>query len=217
MGSRVTRHDQALEDTRRAIGTIGGEVRNGRHTAGLSLRAAGRSVAMSHAQFGRIERGEIKGLTIEQASRACAAVGLKLVVRTYPDSDAVLDTPQLALLERFRVRLAGKGTWAREVPLPIAGDRRAWDAVVEIGGHRVAIEAEARLRDLQALERRIALKQRDGGLQVVVLLVNDTAANRAILKAHDREIRASFPLDGRAVLAAMDAGHPPAANGIVVM
>jgi hypothetical protein len=217
MGSRVTRHDQALEDTRRASGVIGGEVRNGRHTAGLSLRAAGRSVAMSHAQFGRIERGEIKGLTIDQASRACAAVGLKLVVRVYPDSDAVLDTPQLALLERFRVRLGGTGTWAREVPLPIAGDRRAWDAVVEIGGHRVAIEAEARLRDLQALERRLALKQRDGGLPIIVLLVNDTAANRKVLKQHEEEIRASFPLDGRAILAAMDASRSPAANGIVVM
>jgi hypothetical protein len=217
MGIRVTRLDQALEDTRRVIGMIGGEIRNGRHTAGLSLRAAGRSVAMSHAQFGRIERGEMEGLTINQASRACAAVGLKLVVRIYPDSDAVLDAPQLALLERFRARIGGTGNWAREVPLPIAGDRRAWDAVVEIGGHRIAIEAEARLRDLQALERRITLKQRDGGLPIVVLVVNDTATNRAILKVHDREIRASFPLDGRAILAAIDGGRSPVANGIVLM
>jgi hypothetical protein len=135
----------------------------------------------------------------------------------YADSDAVLDTPQLALLERFRLRLGAGAAWSREVPLPIAGDPRAWDAVVEVGGGRFAIEAEARLRDFQALERRIALKQRDGMMPIVVLLVNDTASNRAALKLHERDLRASFPLDGRAILKAIDGGHPPAANGILLM
>jgi hypothetical protein len=217
MGSRVTRLNRALEDTRRIIGVIGREIRNARHTSGVSQRAAGRAVDISHAQFGRIERGEIDGLTILQASRACAAIGLKLVVRVYPDSDAVLDTPQLALLDRFRRRLGAGATWFREVPLPIPGDRRAWDAVVEIGGNRFAIEAEARLRDLQALERRIALKQRDGAMGVIVLLVNDTASNRTVLRMHERDLRTSLPLDGRAILAAIDDGRAPAASGIVVM
>lgn len=213
----MTRLDQALEDTRRIIGMIGRELRSGGHTSGLSLREAGRAVDISHAQFGRIERGEIRGLTISQASRACAAIGLKLVVRICSDSDAVLDTPQLALLERLRVRLTAEASWSREVPLPIVGDRRAWDAVIEIGGSRFAIEAEARLRDLQALERRIALKQRDGEMPIVVLLVNDTASNRAALKLHERDLRASFPLDGRAILRAIDEGRAPAANGILLM
>src|SRR6476660_949871 len=123
MGTRVTRRDQALEDTRRTNGAIGREIRNGRHSAGLSMRAAGQAVGISHAQFGRIERGEIAGLTISQAARACAAVGLKLVVRAYSDADAVLDTPQLALLDRFRARIGAAGAWSREVPLPIPGDR----------------------------------------------------------------------------------------------
>ena len=197
------------------IAVIGQEIRNARQSSGLGLRAAGHPVAMSHAQFGRIERGELEGLTISQATRACAAVGLKLVIRMYPDADAVLDTPQLALLERFRARL-GSPVWAREVPIPIAGDRRAWDAVVTIGGGRFAIEAEARLRDLQALERRIALKQRDSNMEVVVLLVNDTRWNRRVLREHGQDLRASFPLDGRAILAAIDGGRPPVANGILL-
>ena len=217
MGSRVTRLDRALENTRRIIGMIGREIRNERHTSGLSLRAAARAVGISHAQFGRIERAEIDGLTISQASRACAALGLKLVVRVYAEADAVLDTPQLALLERFRLRLRPGATWSREVPLAIPGDRRAWDAVVEQDGGTFAIEAEARLRDLQALERRIALKQRDGMMSIVVLLVNDTASNRAALRLHERDLRTSFPLDGRAVLKSIDAGRAPAANGILLM
>ncbi len=217
MGSRVTRLDLAIERTRRIIGMVGAEVRNGRLSAGLSSRAAGTAVGMSHAQFGRIERAEIAGLTIAQASRACAAVGLKLVVNVDPDADAVLDTPQLAVLERFRTRLQPAARWSREVPLRIPGDRRAWDAVIEVAGATFAVEAEARLRDLQALERRIALKQRDGAMPVVVLLVNDTSANRAVLREHDRELRTNFPLDGRAILSAIDSGRAPVANGILLL
>ena len=217
MGSRVTRLDRALEETRRIIVMIGREIRNERHTSGLSLRAAGRAVGISHAQFGRIERGEIAGLTISQAARACAALGLKLVVRVYADADSVLDTPQLALLERCRLRLGAAAAWSREVPLQIPGDRRAWDAVVEMGGGTFGIEAEARLRDVQALERRIALKQRDGMMPIVILLVNDTASNRAALRLHERDLRTSFPLDGRAILKAIDADRTPAANGILLL
>jgi hypothetical protein len=95
------------------------------------------------------------------------------------------------------------------VPIPIHGDRRAWDAI--------AVEAETRLRDIQALERRIALKQRDGGVDVVILLVNDTAANRRVLAAHREALRARFPLDGRAILAALRAGRAPQDSGIVVL
>jgi hypothetical protein len=157
---------------------------------------------MSHAQFGRIERGELLQLTVDQASRACAAVGLRLAVRTYPDGDPVADRAQLALLGRFRACLPEHARWLSEVPIPIQGDRRAWDAISIVAGFRFAVEAETRLRDIQALERRIALKQRDGGVDVVILLVNDTAANRRVLAAHREALRARFPLDGRAILAA---------------
>jgi hypothetical protein len=99
---------------------------------------------MSHTQIGRIERGEIPGLTIEQVCRAGLAVGLRLGARLFPDGDAVRDVGQLRLLERFRMRLPARAVWRTEVPMPIAGDRRAWDAVVAIGGRQAGCEAETR-------------------------------------------------------------------------
>ena len=73
-------------------------------------------------------------------------------------------------------------------------DQRAWDAVIttvaQAGDGRprrclIGVEAETRLRDLQALQRRLALKRRDGGVDRVILLVADTRSNRAILLGAD--------------------------------
>ena len=196
---------------------VGAEILNARLSAGSSQRAAGASVGMSHAQFGRIERGDLSGVTIEQLARAASAVGLRLVVRVYPAADAVLDEPQLRLLERLRVRLPSGSRYRTEVGLPLPGDLRAWDAVVDVGGGQFAVEAESRIRDLQALARRLALKQRDGAMGVVVLLVNDTAANRAVLAEHHAALSAQFPLDGRSILRALAAGRTPTRNGILVL
>jgi hypothetical protein len=97
------------------------------------------------------------------------------------------------------------------------GDGRAWDAQVVLGVVVVAIEAEMRLADIQALDRKIALKQRDSFVGIVILLIADTVGNRRALAAHRESLRARFPLDSRAILAAIGAGHAPSASGIVIL
>lgn len=186
--------------------------------AGLSQASAGSAVGMSHAQFGRIERAVLATPTIEQLSLACASVGLKLVVRAYPDGDTVRDAAQLALLARFRAVLPPQVMWHAEVPLPIPGDRRAWDAVIRLAAREVvAVEAETRLRDIQSLQRRVALKKRDGGIDRVTLLISDTRSNRLALAGARMDLRSEFPLDSWAVLAAIRAGRAPAEDGIVLL
>jgi transcriptional regulator with XRE-family HTH domain len=195
----------------------GDDLRVARQAAGLSQAAAGAAVGMSHAQIGRIERGANRDLTIAQVARAGMAVGLRLGARLYPDGDPVRDRAQLALLERFRARLPSTATWSTEVPLPIPGDRRAWDACVAMGGRRAGCEAETRLTDVQALERRLALKMRDGEVNLLLLLVSDTAANRQALALHRDDLRPLVPLDGRDVLRALGAGRLPDASGLLVI
>jgi hypothetical protein len=172
---------------------------------------------MSHAQFGRIERGVLEDLTVAQASRAGLAVGLRLASRYYPDGDPVRDRAQLAVLERFRRRLPPGADWWTEVPLPIAGDRRAWDALLRLAGRRAGCEAETRITDVQSLERRLALKLRDGGADILILLVSDTRWNRGVLAAHREALRALLPLDGRDVLRSLAGGQLPAGNGLIVL
>ena len=103
-----------------------------------------------------------------------------------------------------------------EMPLPIPGDLRAWDALIRLDDH-VAVEAETRLGDVQALDRRVQLKLRDGGVDIVILLVSDTAHNREILDVHRNALRSTFPLDGRQLLPVLRVGRAPSASGILVL
>jgi hypothetical protein len=107
--------------------------------------------------------------------------------------------------------------WRTEVALPIPGDLRAWDALAPLSSKRVAFEAETHLSDLQAQTRRWELKIRDGRVDIVILVVADTAHNRRVLRLYRESLRALFPLDRRAVLKSLRAGNAPAANGIVLL
>jgi transcriptional regulator with XRE-family HTH domain len=217
VASRTSLLDEARVAVRRAVIDLARDVRNARVSSGLSQREAGGRVGMSHAQFGRIERATLAELTVEQAGRACAAVGLRLILKAVPGGDPALDAGQLALLDRFRRRLPGTVLMGTEVPLPIPGDRRAWDGFLRIDGVAIGVEAEARIRDAQAVDRRSALKRRDGAVDIVILLIADTRANRRMLALHREALRSSFPLDTRRILEALGEGRAPPASGIVVL
>lgn len=196
---------------------FGQEILVARKLAGISQQTAAHPAGMSRAQFGRIERGELRNLTLDQASRAAAAVGQRLVVKTYPDGDPARDSGHLALLERFRKRLPSPAEWRTEVPMPIPGDRRAWDGWARVRGRTAGCEAETRLSDAQALERQMTLKQRDGNVDIVLLVVADTAANRRFLDQHREQLRALVPLDSRQVFEAFRRGELPDRSGIVIV
>ena len=172
---------------------------------------------MSESTFGRIERGELPSVRVNQLALACAAVGLKFAGRPYPDADPVRDAAHSRLLQRLRDRLPHHTRWETEVPIPLPGDLRAWDAQFRIANVLVGVEAEMRLFDVQALDRRIALKRRDSHVDVVILLIAATAANRRSLREHREALRANFPEDTRAVLRAVAVGQPPPRSAIVLL
>ena len=196
---------------------MGREIRDARLSAGIGLRTAGARAGMSHTQFRRLELGNIERLTVEHLARGCAAVGLQPLIRTAPGAGPALDSGQLALIGRLRRELPSSVTIATEVPLPIPGDRRAWDLVLGLAPSPLPVDAEARLRDIQALQRRSALKLRDSEFDRLLLLISDTANNRRILAAYREELRPAFPIDTRQVMAALRAGMTPEASGIAVL
>jgi transcriptional regulator with XRE-family HTH domain len=181
------------------------------------MREAAEAVGMSRAAFGRVERGEMANVSVRSLCLASASVGLEFSGRTFLAGEPVPDAGHLRLLARLRERLPNGVPWATEVPLPILGDLRTLDALTTLSRKSVGIEAEVRLRDLQAIERRVLLKKRDGRLDAVILLVSDTRANRAVLADHREELGASFPLDARAILAAISIGQAPAGDGLLLL
>jgi hypothetical protein len=165
-----------------------------------------------------MERQEIRSPGFESICRAARAVGLNPAFRLFATGEPIVDGPQLGVLARMERVLGSPLRMTREVGLPIAGDRRAWDARVTDGTAQVSIDAEARLDDIQAVARRIALKQRDDpNAGIALLVLNRTAHNRLVLAEHRESLRAQFPLDGAAVLRALRAGRIPDAGGIVLL
>ncbi len=173
---------------------------------------------MSPSQYGRLERGDLSYPSLNQLCRACRAVGMEPALRAYPSGEPIRDAAQLALLARFESLLVAPLRVRREVPLPVVGDRRAWDARVSDGTANASIEGESRIHDAQALARRIELKSRDDpSAGAVILVVNDTAHNRRILSEHREALRGQFPLDGAAIARALRRGRVPDVSGIIVL
>jgi hypothetical protein len=102
------------------------------------------------------------------------------------------------------------------VPLPAFGDLRAWDAVIRGHAWRIVVEAETMIADMQNLERKLALKCRDGREDHLLLLVADTPRNRRALQAAPAAF-ANLPLRNRIVLPRLRAGVNPGGNGIVMV
>lgn len=199
---------------------VADDARLARIAAGLSQAEIGRAIGTSHARVGRFERGEVANPTVDFLGAYCAVVGLDLTIRAYPAGDPIRDRAQLALLERFRGRLHPSLRWRTEVPLPIEGDLRAWDA--EVSGAqperwKARVEAETKIADGQALERRLSLKLRDDPGGHLILLVSDTRANRAALRSIGVGLRELLPLETRQILSALAAGRDPGGSGIVIL
>jgi transcriptional regulator with XRE-family HTH domain len=186
-----------------------------RHGSGLSRDDVGKACGLSRTGIERLESGTRRS-TVREYAALGAAVGLDVRLRAYPAGDAIRDAGQQRLLVRFRRRLHTSLRLPTEVPLPNDGDLRAWDAMIRGTDWRLAVEAETVLGDIQAVERRIALKRRDGGIDHVILVVADTPRNRRALAAAPTAF-AAFSRDARATLRALAAGANPGSSAILIL
>jgi transcriptional regulator with XRE-family HTH domain len=220
MATRERPGDRGRRRARDALRRLGREHFEARIASGLSLRACAAATGTSYSVLRRFERGELEVLNVGDLGAWCGVVGLDLGLRGYPGGDSLRDTPSQRLLERLRSQLHPGLSWRTEVPLPIEGDLRAWDA--EIRGRaprrwRCRVEAETRIADGQALERKLALKLRDDPDGHLVLLIADTRANRAAIPVLRRGLKELFPGTARELLHALREGREPPRNAIVLM
>jgi hypothetical protein len=151
-----------------------------------------------------------------------ALVGLDLSARGFPGGQPLRDAGHVALLGRFQARLGPGLRWRTEVPIASGSidgrrDFRAWDAVLGGAGWEIGIEAETHVRDLQALERRLALKQRDGAMSVVILALGDTRHHRELMSGADMALRSAFPTTPRSALRSLGRAERPGSNAVVLV
>jgi transcriptional regulator with XRE-family HTH domain len=216
MGTRDRPIDRARRLARSSAFAFGNELRLARIGANLSQQTLGDLAGKSRTKVGRIEHGDVKS-TLEDLWALSVPLGLEFSGRFYPAGDPVRDKGQRALLERLQARINPALRWRTEVPFPNHGDLRAWDAVISGTTWSCAVEAETRLADLQALDRKLAIKQRDGLIDLLVLLVADTRHNRAVLRTGQEALSGRLPIDPGTILTALIEGREPPGSGILVL
>ena len=216
MATRERQRDRGARRARASLVELGRALREARRALGLRQADVARAAGVSRAWVSRIELGQAPEVGIRMLSILLAIVGLDLSLRAYPGASPLRDEGHRQLLERFRRLLPTGAPWSTEVPLPLPGDQRAWDAMTGLWGLRVGIEAEMRPLDLQALERRLELKARDGGADRLILVLSDSRANRRLIRLSQPSMRTRFPLQGAAAIGAMRSAVDPGCNLLVL-
>jgi transcriptional regulator with XRE-family HTH domain len=216
VATRDDRRDAGQRRGERTVRRLADEWRELRIAAGLSQAALARSVGMSRAAYARLEQGRVSDVGVVRATTISAALGHDFAARLFPTGAPLRDAAHVRLLDRFDRVVSGAYQLQREAPMPIPGDRRAWDRVL-IGPVAIGIEAETRPSDLQAVERAMALKQRDSGVQRSILLVAGTKRNRALIRQLLPGLRSTFPIGTAEALGALRAGRDPGGNCLVLL
>jgi transcriptional regulator with XRE-family HTH domain len=219
MKSRADPVVRATTRGSKAIADVIADLREMRLRADLNQASVARRVGVSRSRYSRIERGEEPLVPAMTLARMCGALGLDLSIRAYPGSSPLRDVAQVPVMVRLRARLGPAWAWRTEVVLAIANDQRAWDAmgVHRTSGLTVWIEVESRLRDSQAVLRRIATKKRDGAASRVLLIVPGTRNNRDAIRAASESFAEAFPADMRQAIHMLVRGDDPGADALLML
>lgn len=216
MATRYRRRDRGVRHSNETLRKLAQEICIARASAGLSLRDVAAATGVSRAHLARLETGRAPAASLRTLSVVFAVLGMRLSARPYPEGPPVRDAAHARLLTRFKADLPPTVTLRTEVPLRHVQDLRAWDGELESADGTCKLEAETVLYDIQAQERRIALKMADDHVDRVILLVADTHRNRRVLREFRGLIAARFPLDTRVVMRHLRAGGLPQDSGVVL-
>jgi transcriptional regulator with XRE-family HTH domain len=203
------RIEDDLRRVRRELGTA-------RTNNGLSIEQVAVACGVAPSTAWRTESGVTRQPDLLLLAGMAAAVGHDVRLQIYPAGDALRDGPQQRLLERVRQLIHPTLEWRTEVALPNDADLRAWDAVIRGPGWRLPVEAETVVSDVQALERRLARKMRDGHADRVILVVADTRRNRVGLAAAPAGF-GGFDRKSRSILGRLRRGQEPTGSSIVFL
>jgi len=208
--------DRGRRDADEHLRQIGRELRDARLNADLSQDAVARAAACSRAEISRIERGASTAVPLGRIEPIASVLGLRLSLRLYPAGQPLRDAPQLALLDRLRAHLHPSLRWVPEAALPGAGDLRAWDVGIHGADWGYFYDAETRIRDVQAIQRRTALKRRDSHTDRVGLLLADTRFHRDLLRSLGAPL-VEGALPESEVLRALAEGRDPGGPSVLLL
>jgi transcriptional regulator with XRE-family HTH domain len=193
------------------------ELRQARLVAGVTQRTLARELGVSQALVWRLETERVTDVSLGRLCEVGAVLGLEIAITVHPAGEALRDRGHQAVIARLRALLAPAWHATAEAPFPAPGDPRHWDLLLRLRGQRVGVEAETRIRDLQALVRRMRTRLREGGVDHMVLVLSDSAVNRRLVHELREALGAEFATAPRAVLRALRHGEHVPGSAVVLL
>jgi hypothetical protein len=129
------------------------------------------------------EAGKLTDVSIVRIAEIASILGLEPSLTLHRIGTPIRDKGHEALIARFRERLGHGWRVVREAEFPGEGDPRSWDVLLRhpVEHYLIGAEAETRIRDLQALVRRMKERGSQGGVDHLVIALSDTRLNRTLV------------------------------------
>lgn len=198
---------------------IGTDIDTSRCALAMTIGDVARRAHVAPSTVVRVIHGD-GGAHLDTVCAVAAAVGLSVGAKVFPSAQPSLrDTGQLRLAEF----LVGQGDQRLRAALELpVGDAfgRAADLVFFGADEIIHAEIERRLPDFQAPYRaatvkRDALQAKHSRPVRLVLVIEDTRRNRALVAPHGALIRGALPATSSDILRALRNGTPLGHDGLL--
>jgi transcriptional regulator with XRE-family HTH domain len=195
------------------------QLRDARITEGISQAALAEQLGVTQASVSMLEAGKVADVSVIRIAEIASVLGLEPSLTLHRIGPPIRDRGHEALIARFRQRLAPSWRVVREAEFPSAGDPRSWDLLLRHPTERylIGVEAETRIRDLQALVRRMRERGREGGVDQLVIVLSDSATNRRLVRDFRDALGAEFQTPAASILAALANVSRLPGSGVVLL
>jgi len=217
MPTRESNADRGRRRGRQLSAGVVRQLREARVTGGLSQKAMARGLGWSQQNYSRFELDQLASVTLIDVCVAASVLGLEPTLTFHRIGPALRDKGHEALIGRLLRLLSPAWKVAREVPFPNPGDPRWWDLILRIPDFRLGVEAETRIRDMQALIRRMKERARDGGADALLLVLSDSQHNRGLVSDLRGGLGEDFGERQSVVVQALRSGARLARCGIILI
>ena len=216
----VTRESRRTRGGRRGAEMVAASARtlhDARVTLGLSQSAVGTELGWSQAFVSRLDRNLVPNVSLLDICMMASVFGLEPSLSFDRVGPAIRDAGHEGLIGRLLRLLSPTWKVAREVPFPNPGDPRWWDLLLRLPDFRLGVEAETRIRDMQALTRRMKERAREGGADALLLILSDSAHNRELVDELRAALGEEFQANPREVIRALRAGRVPPGSAVILL
>ena len=218
----VTRETRLARGRRRGNQIQAGvlaQLREARITEGISQAALAAQLGVTQASISMLEAGKVADVSMVRIAEIASILGLEPSLTLHRIGAPIRDKGHEALIARFRERLGHGWRIVREAEFPSEGDPRSWDLLLRhpTMHYLIGVEAETRIRDLQALVRRTRERAHDGGADHLLIVLSDSATNRRLVQDLKDALGDEFQTPASSILAALSRVSQLPGSGIVLL